>query len=282
MKYLLLMSLLLSIINAKEATVEQLFNVQSVKVKDASHVKSIKSYGFVKADESRIYDISPRFSGFVEILYADKSYKKIKKGEALAKVYSPEVLKAKDDYLNSLNYSNTKTSKAMLRSSKTKLELLNIPHVEIKDITDNKKSSPFTTIVSPAEGYLFKKSLNNNSAFNAKDTIFKIVSLDKVWVELKIHQNQLSFIDKVKEFKLTSPSFKESFVATKPELYPELYQKDESFTLRVEVDNKDLLLRPGMYINATMSLDTNNYLTLPATAVIRKNGKFFVFGGRRV
>ena len=85
------------------ATVEQLFSVQTVKVKEQKSVMSQKNYGYVVADESRVYDVVQRFSGYIITLYADKIYQKVKKGERLAKVYSPEVLQAKEDYLNALH-----------------------------------------------------------------------------------------------------------------------------------------------------------------------------------
>ncbi|WP_373001610.1 efflux RND transporter periplasmic adaptor subunit [Sulfurimonas sp.] len=277
MKLLLIILIFFSVLNAKDKTVQQLFNVQTTKVKLVSDAKSIKSFGFVKVDESRVYDVSPRFSGFVETLYADKTYKKVTKGEKLVMVYSPEVLKAKDDYLNTINYTKERPNKTMLKSSKTKLALLNIPDAEIQQIKKDKKTSSFTTILSPANGYIFKKSLNNNSAFKAKSVLFQVVNLDKVWVELKIHQNQLSTLANIKSFTLSTPSLKQTFIATRENLYPELDPKEESFTLRLSLDNKSNLLKPGMYTTVNMSADAKSYLTLPATSVMRKNGKFYVF-----
>ncbi len=277
MKYLLIICMFLIQANAKEKTVEQLFNVQTTKVKQVSDAKSIKSFGFVKVDEARVYDVTPRFGGFVEKLYANTTYKKVKKGEKLALVYSPEVLKAKDDYLNTINYTKTRPNKTMLKSARVKLSLLNISDSEINQVTSYRKSSSFTSIISPADGYVFKKHINNNSAFNAKKPLFEIVNLDKVWVELKIHQNQLSVVKNINDFKLSTPSLKQTFKATKANLYPELNPKEESFTLRLLLDNKSNLLKPGMYITAIMSQMKKSYLTLPSTAVIRKNGKFYVF-----
>lgn len=277
MRYLLAILLFLTLLDAREKTLEQHFNVQTTKVKRVIDAKSIKSFGFVKADESRVYDVSPRFGGFVEVLYADETYKKVKRNEKLAKVYSAEVLKAKDDLLNTINYTKTRQNKTMLESAKTKLSLLNIPEDEIQDIYKKKKTSSFTTILSPADGYVFKKSLNNNSAFNAKSVLFQIVNLDKVWVELKIHQNQLSLLKNIKSFMLSTPSLKRTFEAKREILYPELDEKEESFTLRLSIDNEHRLLIPGMYATVNMSAEASNYLTLPSTAVIRKNAKYYVF-----
>ena len=268
---ILFLILLSTLIWAKEATVEQLFNVQTVKVQENSNAKSIKSYGFVKIDDSRVYDVSPRFSGFVEILYADKLYKKVSKGEALVKVYSPEVLKAKDEYINSVRYSK---NKSMIHSSKTKLQLLKIP---ANEITTKAKNRNFTTITSPVNGYIFKKNLNNNSAFSAKKVLFEVVNLDSVWVEIKIHQDQLSLIDDVTSFTLTTLALKKNFEAVSTGIYPKLDEKEESFTLRLEVKNQNAELKPGMYMSVNMSQANKTYLTLPVTSVIRKNGVFYVF-----
>ncbi len=272
MKFFLLIAILvLPSVHAKKVTVEQLFNVVTVKVEQNNHAKSMNSYGFVKVDESRVYDVSPRFGGFVEILYADKIYKKVSKGEALAKVYSPEVLKAKDEYATSLHYSK---NKAMVHSAMTKLHLLKVPKNEINAKVKNRD---FTTIISPANGYIFKKNLNNNSAFSAKQVLFEIVNLDTVWVEINIHQNQLRLLEGVDTFILKTPSQEKTFTATNSGIYPNLDVSQESVTLRLEVKNPNLELKPGMYMSVSMSQKQATYLTLPSTAVIRKNGVFYVF-----
>jgi Cu(I)/Ag(I) efflux system membrane fusion protein len=277
MRYFLIIMMLFASSFAKEATLKQLFNVQTIKVKELSSAKSMKSFGFVKADQSRIYDVSPRFSGFVEVLYADKIYKEVKKGEVLAKVYSPEVLKAKEDYLNTINYTHSRPNQAMLSSAKTKLELLNISSSEITAIQREQKSSNYTDIFSPADGFIFKKELNNNSAFSANKKVFEIINLDKVWVEVKIHQEQLKELQMIDNFTLTTPAYAQTFKAKKVQLYPQLDEKEEAFTLRLEVENKNHFLLPGMYTSVEMSSKNRSYLTLPATALMRKNSKFYVF-----
>ncbi len=277
MRFLLILALAFTISFAKQVTVEQLFNVQTIKVKKVNIAKKIKSYGFVAVDESRVYDVTPRFGGYVEKLYVNTTYKRVKKGDKLVKVYSPKVLKAKDDYLNTIKYTKSRPNKIMLYSSKEKLSLLNVLASEINSISTHLKTSPFTTIVSPADGYVFKKSINNNSAFNEKKSLFKIVNLDKVWVEVKIHQDQLSDLKNIKKFIVTTSAYSKEFQAKKIQLYPELNPKEESFTLRLEVDNSKHLLKPGMYATIKMHSPLQSYLTLPVTAVIRKNSTFYVF-----
>jgi len=262
---------------AKDATIEQLFSVQTLKVQKVTTAHSKKNYGYVRVDEARVNDISPRFGGYVVKLYANKIYKKVKKGEALASVYSPEVFKAKDEYLNSYNYAKKHSNKGMLRSAKLKLELLGVSQSEIKKIISAGKVSLNTTIYSPIDGYIYVKNINKGSAFNAKSKLFEIVNLDEVWVEAKIFEDDRVWLSEAKKYDVHFKSTKNIYTTTNILLYPKLNQKEATMTLRLRLKNKNNFLFPGMYATINSKSQTNEYLTLPSTAVIRKNSKHYAF-----
>ncbi|MFK5937932.1 MAG: efflux RND transporter periplasmic adaptor subunit [Sulfurimonas sp.] len=262
---------------AKEATVKQLFSVQTIKVKKISSSHSQKNYGYIKADDSRVYDVTSRFGGYVVKLYANKIYKYVNKGEALVTLYSPEVYKAKEDYLNSYNYTKGRKNRGMLRSSKLKLELLGVSQKEIKAVLASKKVSKNTTIYAPQSGYIFEKNLNDGSAFNAKMKLFKIVNLDEVWVETKIFDKDVLWLKKATSFLVSVKSTSNKYTTNTRLLYPNLDPKEATLTLRLRLKNKNNELLPGMYANIISKDTEKEYLTLPRSAVIRKNRKFYVF-----
>ncbi|MDF1880190.1 efflux RND transporter periplasmic adaptor subunit [Sulfurimonas sp. MAG313] len=262
---------------AKEATVEQLFSVQTVKVKKEIRSERVKNYGYVTMDQARMYDISPRFSGYVEILNADKIYKKVKKGEALVTVYSPEVFKAKEEYLNTYKYTKKRPNSGMLESAKLKLELLGISNKEIERLIKNKKASAHTTIYSPVDGYVFIKGIDKGAAFKAGQRLFKIVNLDEVWVEAKLFEEERGRLSMTSKYELHFKGLEETYMTTNVLLYPELNPKVATLTLRLRVDNKDHNLFPGMYANVISLKDESKQIVLPTTAVIRKDGKHYVF-----
>ena len=259
------------------ATVEQLFNVQTIKVKAESSTVSQKNYGYVVADESRIYDVVPRFSGYIITLYADKRYKKVKKGERLAKVYSPEILQAKEDYLNAVNYDKQRSNVAMVQSAKEKLQLLGVADGEIAAVKRSGKAGKYSYIYAPSAGYLFEKDVNNRGAFSAKQKLFTIVDLKKVWIEVKIYQKELLKYRRLTDFSVTAVGLEHAVAAKKVQLYPNMDPKEATATLRLEALNTKGELLPGMYATIVSSSGEKKYLTLPATAVIRKNGQFYVF-----
>ncbi|MCF6309222.1 MAG: efflux RND transporter periplasmic adaptor subunit [Sulfurimonas sp.] len=273
----LLLLVLPLVLLAKEATVEQLFSVQTVKVKKETKAQRIKNYGYVTMDQTRMNSVSPRFGGYVVKLYADKIYKYVKKGEPLLTVYSPEVLKAKDEYLNTIKYNKKRPNKSMLESAKLKLKLLGISNKEIAEITKKRKVSPNTTIYSPIDGYIFVKNIDKGSAFNAKQKLFQIVNLDEVWVEAKLFSEQRTNITSIKKYELTFKGLEKTYTTNKKLLYPQLDPKIATLTLRLQVNNKDHKLFPGMYATVISVKGKETQLTLPTTAVIRKNSKYYVF-----
>jgi len=275
-KLLLLGVLPLSLL-AQKASVEQLFSVKTVKVKQETLSHSKKNYGFVKADEARVDYISPRFGGFVEKIYADKIYKYVKKGDPLITLYSPEVYKAKEDYLNSYNYTKNRKNRGMLRSAKLKLELLGISQKEINAVLKNKEISQNTTIYAPVSGYIFEKNISNGSAFKSKAKLFKIVNLDEVWVEAKVFEEDREWLKNADSFTLHFKSTPKTYRATSKLFYPLLNEKEATMTLRLRVKNPNRELFVGMYASVISQDKKESYLTLPSDAVMRKNGKFYVF-----
>ena len=262
---------------AKKPTVKQLFNVQTTKVlKKVTAPKQI-NYGYIVAEDDKIVDVVAWFSGFVVDLYTDKKFMKVKKGDALAKVYSPEVYKAKQDYLNALNFNAKRPSPAMVKGSRTKLELLNLDPKEIEAIEKSRKVDKYTTLYAPTDGWIFTKNINEGSAFNASTKLFQIVDLDTVWMEAKLYPNELTKLDKLENFIVKTEGVESSFSARKSLLYPELDPKEATATLRLVIENPKGLLKPGMYATVHASVKAQEHLLVPRTAVIRKNSEWYAF-----
>ncbi len=277
MKKSLLLLLPLMIFAAEQPTVEQLFNVQTVKVKKVSSAFKQRFYGLLKADESLVWTVAARYGGYVVKLYADKRFQKVKRGEVLARVYSPEVFKAKEEYLNSLSYAKRRGNTNMVESAKRKLELLGIAKDEIEALKAGKKSDPYTFLRAPASGYIFAKSLTKGSAFNAKSTLFTIVGLDTIWIEAKVSEPDIAAVMAASDFFVTTKAVPGSFRASKPLLYPKIDPKSALATLRLQIENRKSKLFPGMFATLTAESKKSSKLLLPRTAVIRKMGSWYVF-----
>lgn len=274
---MVLLMILLPLYAAVAAGVEQLFSVRTVKVTQINAATAQTSYGYVRAQDSRMVDVAPRFGGYVETLIADTRYDKIKKGAPLARVYSPEVLQAKEDYLTALRFNATNPSPAMLRSVRTKLTLLGVSNAEIEQVRTQMRAEPLTTLYAPASGWLFEKNILAGAAFTSGTTLFRIVNLDKVWIEAAIYQDDLPGVNALKTFTVRATGVSTGITAKKLLVYPQLASGTATATLRLEADNADEMLLPGMYVSVAAQGSQRAVLTLPRSAVIRRDGAWYVF-----
>ena len=264
-------------LRVQKPTIEQLFNVKTIEVKTITTTKEQINYGYIVAEDSRKVDIHAWFSGYVTKLFADTLYKKVEKGEALAEVYSPEVYKAKQDYLYSLEYDKKRASPQMIQSAQTKLRLLGVSNTEIQRIKNTRKVDEFTTLYAPQAGWIFEKNINQGASFSTQKKLFQIVNLDKVWMEVKLYQDDIEKLSSLEKFIVKPKGIHQTYTAKKSLLYPKLNPKEATATLRLLLDNEEALLKPGMYAKVHASAVAKNRLVIPRTAAIRKNAKWYAF-----
>lgn len=277
MKKLLLFFVPLLVVASQKPSVEQLFNVETVKVKKITTTFEKRFYGLLKADESLVSDVVPRFGGYIVKLHADTTYMRVKKGQILAKVYSPEVYKAKEEYLNSLNYALKRGDSKMVESAKRKLQLLGVGKDEIHAVKRGRKSDPYTFVRSPADGYLFEKNVNEGSAFEAKSPLFTIVGLKNIWIEAKVSEPDLPALSGAVSFSVSARAVAGRFEAHNPLLYPQIDPESALATFRLDIENPEGRLLPGMFATLFAASKEESMLVLPRTAVIRKMGSWYVF-----
>lgn len=256
---------------------EQLFNVQTVKIKKVQKAKEQVNYGYIVSQDAKEVEVTAYFSGYVQQLHADTLYQKVNKGQALASVYSPEVYKAKQDYLNAIRFNAKRPAENMVKSAKTKLILLGISKDEIESISNKGEVSRLTTLYAPISGWIFEKNIYQGSFFNEKKSLYKIIDLSKVWVEAKLFQNELSTLPSLESFQVHVKGINKVYDAKKELLYPLMNPKEATITLRLSLDNSDGFLKPGMYAKIHASTKSNTKMIIPRTAAIRKSGSWYVF-----
>ena len=98
-----------------------------------------------------------------------------------------------------------------------------------------------------------------------------------MWVEVKILEEQRTKISSTKKYELSFKGLSHVYKTSSKLLYPELDPKVATLTLRLRVKNASHNLFPGMYASVISIEDLKTQLTLPVTAVIRKNAKYYVF-----
>ena len=72
----------------------QLAGVETLAIGYQPLVKQITTVGNVTYDESRLARVVSRVSGYIEKLYVDQTFMKVRQGDPLAEIYSPDLYNA--------------------------------------------------------------------------------------------------------------------------------------------------------------------------------------------
>lgn len=255
---------LFSSLDAKIIEVNQLFNKQTVKVKDETIYETKSFYGETSFTDDSIKDIVLRVDGFVTSINANKNFMQIKKGDKLFSLYSNKVqnIKKEIDITKTIN-------KSLYKSSLEKLDSLDIKLSQIKG-----KDVHF---YAPFNGIVLNKKINDGSFVKSGSLLMQIANLDKLWFISKVYQSDLAFLSNDMKAKINIDGIDMSFKTKVDYIYPLADNKNKTIDVRFEIDNKDLKLFPNMFGKAIIKSTSKKMLTLPKTAVLTKGAKHYVF-----
>lgn len=133
-------------------------------------------------------------------------------------------------------------------------------------------------IKAPISGYITAVNIKIGSNIKPDMVLFNIVDNSKMHVDLLVYEKDLF---KVKEgqqvrFVLTNQSNKE-VLGTIFSIGKAFQNETKSVAVHADIENKSVGLIPGMYVNALIDVGKNEVNTLPIEAVMKAEGKEFIF-----
>lgn len=256
-----------------------LASVETYTVKKEHIHKEIESYSYVDFAEPLKKTLSARFNGRIEKLYASETGKIVNKGEPLFEIYSPELVQAQNEYLIALNKNNSdkiisnssekESPNNLLNSAKQKLHLLGLTEEQINEIEKNGKPSLQIKYLSPFQGTIIEKRIQEGMYVNEGTILFEIADISKVWVISEIFENDIQFIKKGVRTEFHSDNFPgKSFIGNITFISPVIDKFNRTIKVRSELQNSGNQLLPNMYGLAKFNLQIGEGLTVPENAVV--------------
>lgn len=223
--------------------------INTAKVERKFVTKQIRMSGKIDFDETRLSYITSWVNGRLDRLFVDYTGIKINKGEHLVEIYSPELLSAQAEYLQALK------DKEILQSVRKKLELLGITDAQIKEIEERGIAQDRMTIYSPVTGIVIDKKEKEGAYVKTGTKIYTIADLSHLWIKLDAYEKDLNFLRYGQEVIFTTLVYPgEEFYGTISFISPVLDEKTRTVKVRVNIENKDFKLKPGMFVSAVINV----------------------------
>jgi Cu(I)/Ag(I) efflux system membrane fusion protein len=253
-------------------TVEQLFNVKSIKVKAKKIEKSRTYNGYVEIADDKIYSITLTQDGFLKGLTSANIYDKVTKGKKLFEIYSPEVYKAQIELL-----SAKRVSRSLAKNIEKKLELYDVSKRNIKMIKRANRASKYLPFYSPYSGVVIEKNITEGSAVKKGMELYKIADLSSLWVVAKAYEADRAYIHKGSKVQVTLNGDTTVHDAVVDFVYPIVDKVNKTIDFRITLENRDGKIQPNSYATIKSIESSNISLVLPTTAVVTKGSRHLVF-----
>lgn len=235
------------------AHTRRIAGIKTDVVISAPITKKIQAVGRITYDESKVESIASYNDGRIEKLFADYTGIEVKKGDHLAVVYSPELYNAQVEYLLAKKSINFK--KQLLPAAKSKLIELGMSTSQINKLHKTNKANSRVEIYSPATGTVTVKNINSGSYIKKGQVLYQIADLSTVWLVLEVFPEEASLIhygQKVEATLRSNPGVvQKGRVAF---IEPVISLTSRTVKVRVEVENKNRILKPGDYADATLEV----------------------------
>lgn len=253
----------------------QLIGVSIATVVRQKLVKTIRAAASVSYDQTRLTDISLKYDAWIGRLNADYVGKYIQQGETLLTVYSPDLVSAQHEYLESLKQRHVI---GLNKAARQRLKLWDIDNAQIKAIAKRGRAIEYLPIVSPVSGTMIEKNIVAGSAVKAGTRLLRLADLSRVWIEGEVYESDLPWLKPGLPVSIVLPEQPEqTYSARLTFIDPVLNPQTRSAVIRAELDNANGVLRPAMYATMLLQVDLGERLVVPEQAVIYAGAQRIVF-----
>ena len=251
-------------------------------------VTEVRTVAQVTYDETGLKTIAPKLDGWVDHLYVNITGQTVKKGDPLLAIYSPMLVAAQQELLLADRLAKDmaaaspdarRGSAELSDAARRRLLYWDVPPDEVQRIESAGTIQKSVTLRSPASGVIVDKSVLSGQKIMAGDPLFKVADLSVVWLEGEVFERDLA---SVHTGQLVRAEFQalpgQSRTGRITYIYPTVNPDTRTARIRVELANRDLTLKPGMYATIFIQGATRTAaLVVPRSAVLTTGERNLVF-----
>ena len=181
-------------------TVENNLGVRTSEAELGTLSRDIDTVGYIGFDEEKIFHVHTRVEGWVERLLIKAEGERVKKGQKLFEIYSPELVNAQEEYLTALKSGN----QLLIGASEKRLRLLGVEKRQIKRLKETQSIRQRIDYFAEQNGFLNALNVREGMFVKPATDVLSIGQLDTVWVIAEVFEQQSGWIKPGQEVDMTA------------------------------------------------------------------------------
>ena len=264
-----------------------LLGARTVRVAASPFLKTLRTVGLVTVDERRMQHVHTKIQGWIEHLHAGAVGETVRRGDPLLTIYSPELLATQREFLVALD-NRARVSSTMpevnadaehlVEAARKRLLLQDMTEAQIDELATTREARKIVTLYAPVSGTITARNVSHGERIESATSLLDIADLSRVWVVADIYESELPFVHDGAEATITLSYLPERAYHGRVSLIsPLVDEATRTVKARIELENNDLTLRPGMFANVELLADLGERIAVPKDAVLRSGTRDIVF-----
>jgi cobalt-zinc-cadmium efflux system membrane fusion protein len=231
----------------------------------------------------------------------------VKQGDILAKITSTELTQSQLSYLKAKSASQladqaanrarilykedvialaelqkreaeASSSKAEYRAANDQLRVQGMDQPSIDRLAKSGVIESTNNVIATIPGEIVERKINKGQVVQPADALFTVADLGSLWAVSEIPESNAYLIHKGQKVNLIIPALKNTEIdGVVAHVDSIVNPQTRTVVVRMEVPNKEGLIKPGMLATMMIESQPTERLLVPASAVIREDNHDHVF-----
>ena len=208
-------------------------------------------------------------------LYKNFEGERIRKGDALASIYSPQLVAAQEEFLETKRMADSNPT--LYEAAKRKLKYWKISDSQIAEIEQKGEPLQEIELLAEFDGIITKKFVNTGDHLMEGGALLEISDLSKVWVVFDVYEKDLDQLEIGQLVSYRRNGSNEVFEGPISFISPEVNPNTRVVEVRVDQRNNSRTLKPDMFVKGSIAGRTTKGLLVDRTAVLWTGKRSIVY-----
>ena len=269
-------------------------------------VEELRASGRIDFNELFLSRIGANVTGRVSDILAIPG-QTVKQGDILAKITSTELTQSQLSYLKAKSSSlladqaanrarilfkedvialaelqrreaEASSAKADFRAANDQLRVQGMDQPSIDRLANSGVIESINNVIATIPGEIVERKINKGQVVQPADALFTVADLNSLWAISEIPESNSYLIHKGQKVNLIIPALRNAEIqGVVAHVDSVVNPQTRTVVVRMEVPNKDRLIKPGMLATMMIESQPTERLLVPVSAVIREDNHDHVF-----
>lgn len=235
----------------------------------------------LEVDESRVSMVHARSSGFLESLSVGRTGERVRRGQSVGHLYSPELIAAQTDYLAALRSARALGQPAMASAARARLDVFSLSEADLARLEKSGEVQRSVDIVAPANGVVIRRDAVPGQAVDPTTTILTVGDLSRLFAVIEVPEAALAQVVPGETVEIALNAYPDAprRPAKVVDVYPQIDARTRTASVRALIAN-DVPARPlipGMFGHVDLRRTARQAVMVPAEAVVDRGDAKHVF-----